>query len=189
MIASTQTNHPLAVVTVEKEAGQAPNLTEIISSKLRAAGLRHTQPRLAIFRALTEFKEPASIEQIYLSIKNKSCDLVTVYRSLALFEELGLVVRSFSSNGTGLYELKREGEENFYFTSKDTGRREALDSESAAELSRVLKKISMTLTDKGYSNITYRVDFQGLADSVSPVTAEILASAQNNREQAAACSR
>jgi len=162
MISSTQTNHPLAGYPQADDALAASN-RDAICNRLRSAGLRSTQPRIAIFKALNEFSEPASIEQIYRSIKSTSCDLVTVYRGLALFEELGLVHRSFSNNGTGLYQLKREGAPSYYVSCKQTGRRELIAAEDAEELGRVLARIEAKLLAKGYASLSHRLEFQGLA--------------------------
>jgi Fur family transcriptional regulator, ferric uptake regulator len=163
MIASTQTNHPLAAYSQEKQVSNPQQARELICSRLKAAGLRSTQPRISIFNALTELKEPAPIEQIFRSIKNNSCDLVTVYRGLALFEELGLVQRSFSNNGTGLYELKREGAPSFFVSCKTTGRREVLDAEMASELQKTLQAVEAHLASRGYRKLSLRVDINGIS--------------------------
>jgi Fur family ferric uptake transcriptional regulator len=173
MISSTQTNHPLAGYPQADEALAASN-RDAICNRLRSAGLRSTQPRIAIFKALNEFNEPASIEQIYRSIKSTSCDLVTVYRGLALFEELGLVQRSFSNNGTGLYQLKHEGAPSYYVSCKQTGRRELISAEDAEELGRVLARIESKLAAKGYTGMSHRLEFQGVA----PASAEMLPSSR-----------
>lgn len=185
MISSSQTNHPLAGLS-EPETQKADELLGTISAKLKAAGLRHTQPRLAIYRTLSEFNEPVTIEQIFHSIKNKSCDLVTVYRSLALFEELGLVQRSFSKNGTGLYELKRSGDPLYFVTNKNTGHREALSAELTAELRNVFAKIEQSLADRGYRELTHRVEIQGTTISSNPITAEIISAARQQQSESIA---
>ncbi|MFA5264023.1 MAG: transcriptional repressor [Opitutaceae bacterium] len=162
MISSTQTNHPLAGYSPEKETAASTQIREIICACLRAAGLRATQPRISIFSALTQLSAPAPIEQIFRSIKGNSCDLVTVYRGLALFEELGLVQRTFSHNGTGLYELKRAGAPSFYVTCKVTGHREALDEELSSELKKVLQQVEAKLSANGFRKLSLRVDIQGI---------------------------
>ena len=110
MIASTQTNHPMTgVQTNSGGIVNAPRQIETATARLKAAGLRITQPRIAILEAMIAFGQPASIEQIHGELSEDSCDLVTVYRCLAVFEELGLVRRSFFHNGTSLYEIEAKG--------------------------------------------------------------------------------
>ena len=88
MIASTQTNHPL--VGNGKLAAKSPTLVELATAKLKAAGLRITQPRLAILAALSKCSQPISIEQLHADVGATNCDLVTVYRCVSAFEEIGV---------------------------------------------------------------------------------------------------
>ena len=101
MIASTQTNHPLPTNNDDSPTRAA---LQIACNRLKTAGLRITQPRIAILEALIKRSLPATIEQIHAELASASCDLVTVYRCLAAFEELGLVRRCFFHNGTSLYQ-------------------------------------------------------------------------------------
>jgi Fur family ferric uptake transcriptional regulator len=191
MISSTQTNSPLTGVTPEKENVQQADEGELFIARLKSAGLRHTQPRLAIFRALQSFNEPTSIDKIYRSIQNRSCDLVTVYRSLSLFEEMGLVQRSFSENGTGLYELKHEGAPRYYVSCRNTGTREALDADSANLVSEMLKKVEASLAQRGYRDIQCRIDFSALngeKSNVNSIVMELAASAQAEKNLEASVS-
>jgi len=96
MIASTQTNHPLA--GLQKGANQQAAL-EFATAKLKSAGLRITQPRLAILASLSSRAQPTSIEQIHESVGATTCDLVTIYRCMAAFEEIGLVRKLVSLPG------------------------------------------------------------------------------------------
>lgn len=95
MISSTQTNHPLRGGVSNAVDAQAR--LDAACTRLREAGLRITQPRIAIINALIARSRPISIEQIHAELNSKSCDLVTVYRCLGAFEEIGLVRRSFST--------------------------------------------------------------------------------------------
>lgn len=157
-----------------KDSANASSSREAICARLRSAGLRSTQPRIAIFKALNEFSEPVTIEQLFKSIKATSCDLVTVYRGLALFEELGLVTRSFSNNGTGLYLLKREGAPVYYFSCRQTGKRISIDAEDAQELHAVLSRIEGKLQARGLRAVSHRLEFNGLSAEakIVPIEAE-----------------
>src|SRR2546423_7317014 len=102
MIASTQTNHPL---TGNGKAAAKSSPVALATAKLKSAGLRITQPRLAILAGLSKRPQPTSIEQIHTDLGLQTCDLVTVYRCMAAFEQIGLVRRAFFHNGTALYEM------------------------------------------------------------------------------------
>ena len=62
MIASTQTNHPLAPIQQPDHNDQS---LEQVFVQLRNAGLRINKPRVAILTALMKRDQPTSIEQIH----------------------------------------------------------------------------------------------------------------------------
>lgn len=157
MISSTQTNHPLT--SFSASAQPTGSALEQACSRLKAAGLRITQPRIAILNALIKRTEPATIEQIHLDLKDSSCDLVTVYRCLAAFEELGLVRRCFFFNGTSLYQIQLTTEPVYHVVSKEGAIIETIAPELAAELSAVIAKIEADLKTRGLSEVSHMAAF------------------------------
>ncbi len=158
MIASTQTNHPLATVAPAQESRQA---LEQACARIKAAGLRITQPRVAILDALLRRAQPSTIEQIHSSLTEISCDLVTVYRCLAAFQEVGLVRLTHFHNGTSLYQMNLGNETAYHVVSKETKEIEALDEVSIAELKATLTRIEERLKTKGYGEVSHIVEFFG----------------------------
>jgi Fur family ferric uptake transcriptional regulator len=157
MIASTQTNHPLASV---KQAGAKPQAAiDVACGRLKEAGLRITQPRIAILEDLIKRQHPASIEKIHSDLANSACDLVTVYRCLAAFQEVGLVRLSYFHNGTSLYQINLNSESPYHILSKDSDGVEELDAENANELRAVLGRIQESLKARGYSDVSHLVQF------------------------------
>lgn len=167
MIASTQTNHPLATVG-GTENSDLP--LEQVFAQLRNAGLRITQPRVAILTALLKREQPTSIDQIHGDLADGSCDLVTVYRCLAAFEEIGLVRRSFFHNGTSLYEISMDAGARYHIVSKKTREVRTLDPESTAELQAAVAKIETRLRDLGYTDVSHVVEF--FAEPKTPLRAQ-----------------
>lgn len=163
MIASTQTNHPL--IGIGKQTASNIPLNQAFA-QLRRAGLRITQPRIAIISALLERSQPCSIEQIHNDLADGSCDLVTVYRCLAAFEEIGLVRRSFFHNGTSLYEMNLSGANRYHVVSKATRSVQPLDDESTEELRIAVQRIEERLRSKGFTNVSHVVEF--FAESGNP---------------------
>lgn len=159
MIASTQTNHPLA----GNKAGRVQSPIEVATAKLKSAGLRITQPRIAILAALNKCEKPTSIEQLHADLGSATCDLVTVYRCMAAFEEIGLVRRAFFHNGTALYEINLGQPTRYHVVCKSTDRVEELDAETSAELSRTLSQIEDTLRARGYAELGHIVEFFGVS--------------------------
>lgn len=157
MISSTQTNHPLhgqAIAAAEKQGR-----LEAACARLREAGLRITQPRIAIINALIARSQPVSIEQIHADLNTRSCDLVTVYRCLSAFEEIGLVRRSFFHNGTSLYQLGDRKDAVYHVVSKDTQEIRDLDAATSAELAAAIQKVEEQLKSEGYENVTHVLEF------------------------------
>ncbi len=160
MISSTQTNHPLPVRDSETPAGAA---LQVACNRLKAAGLRITQPRIAILEALIKRSLPASIEQIHAELANTACDLVTVYRCLAAFEELGLVRRCFFHNGTSLYQIALDDAPAYHVVDKTSNSVSELDPDLAIELSEALQAIEKKLVARGHTNVSHMVEFFGRA--------------------------
>jgi Fur family ferric uptake transcriptional regulator len=156
MIASTQTNHPLANVSPAK----LPASIDVACARLKSAGLRITQPRVAILEALLKRTAPASIEQIHNDLANTACDLVTVYRCLAAFQEVGLVRLCYFHNGTSLYQIALDGDSApYHIVTKDSNDVTELDPESSAELRSVVKRIEESLKARGYTDVSHLVEF------------------------------
>ncbi len=141
-------------------------------ARLKSAGMRITQPRISIINALIKRAQPASIEQVHTDLSDSSCDLVTVYRCLAVFEELGFVRRSFLHNGTALYEINLNGTNHYHIVCKDTHRVEEIDADTTTELRRVVKQIEDTLKSRGYNDVTHVVEFFGVSSSSNRKSSE-----------------
>ena len=160
MVSSTQTNHPLPGL---KSGARGPAAVELATAKLKSAGLRITQPRIAILAALNKCSAPTSIEQLHTELGSGTCDLVTVYRCMAAFEEIGLVRRAFFHNGTALYEINLGQPTRYHVVCKATDRVEELDAETSAELNRTLTEIEAKLHARGFAELGHIVEFFGVS--------------------------
>src|ERR1700679_3880223 len=169
MIASTQTNHP--IVGVKNGKDQTP--VEVACVKLKDAGLRITQPRVAILAALIKAGRPTSIDALHGELGSNSCDIVTVYRCMAAFESIGLVRRAFLINGTSLYEINLGDPNRYHVVCKQTNRVDELDSASANELRRAVKTVEDTLRTQGYSEVGHIVEFFGKSPAASRAQSEV----------------
>ena len=156
MIASTQTNHPLPTNNDDSPTRAA---LQIACNRLKTAGLRITQPRIAILEALIKRSLPATIEQIHAELASASCDLVTVYRCLAAFEELGLVRRCFFHNGTSLYQIALDDAPAYHVVDKANNTVGELDSDLGVELREAMNEIERKLVARGYTNVSHMIEF------------------------------
>jgi Fur family ferric uptake transcriptional regulator len=72
-----------------------------MAAKLQRAGYRLTEPRLAVLRVLRESAERLSYEELHQRARGicPRIGLVTVYRTIELFEALGMVRRVHAEPG------------------------------------------------------------------------------------------
>ena len=152
MIAATQSNHPLAAAG-GKDLTQ--NILEEACARIRTAGMRVTKPRVALVETLLKQEGPVSIERLHQTMGADSCDLVTIYRCLAAFENLGLVRRSYLHNGTCLYELTSGGARRYHIVCKSCGRTDPVEYALAADAEDELR-------EKGYADVSHVLEFFGI---------------------------
>jgi len=166
MIASTQTNYPM----VGNPDSDSASPVELATAKLKAAGLRITQPRLSILAALSAREQPTTIEQLHQDVGPENCDLVTVYRCMAAFEEIGLARRAFFHNGTALYEINLGQPTRFHVYCKATNQVVELDGDTTSDLRRAIDGVQEVLRARGYDEVAHLVEFFGVAPSQNRLT-------------------
>lgn len=172
MIASTQTNHPLTGNS--KTCARAQSALDLATAKLKSAGLRITQPRIAILAALIKRAQPTSIEHLHEDVGADNCDLVTVYRCVAAFEEIGLVRRAFFHNGTALYDISLGQPARYHVVCKATNSVVELDQETSEELRQAIEKVQEKLRTKGYAGVGHIVEFFGVAPQTNRMAAPVV---------------
>lgn len=88
--------------------GYAERIREIFHNYAQQKGLMHTTQRDDILSHLLETDRHLTQEEIYASLKAKGIGKVTVFRTLKLLEECGLVERIYDSSGRPRFEIKME---------------------------------------------------------------------------------
>lgn len=92
-------------------ASQLQYLQDVMGHSLLAsfhsAGRRVTRPRKAILAVLERTRHPMSVSEIHTALTREkiAVDLVTVYRTLSVFKQLGMVSRVEFQEGQFRYEL------------------------------------------------------------------------------------
>jgi Fur family ferric uptake transcriptional regulator len=78
---------------------------ERIIQDLRAAGFRLTRPRMAVINVFADAQGLHSTEEVHALAQQEcpSLGLVTVYRTLALLEEMGFLTRVHLENGCNAF--------------------------------------------------------------------------------------
>lgn len=83
---------------------------EKLTAIFRDHGLKLTIQRLAIFNSIISRKDHPSTEQVYESLKEKypTISLATIYKTLHIFNELGLIQELNFSDGNIRYDPNME---------------------------------------------------------------------------------
>lgn len=157
MISSTQSNQPFATGVVTE--GRAYAYVDAAVKKLRGAGLRITQSRVQLLTALGRSAEPLSVEELHESIGRKGCDMVTIYRSMMVFEDHGLVQRSYRYNGTTLFERRLDLPPRYRVFCKETNRFDELDDHLTGQVRAAIGELENALRSQGYSRVSHLFEF------------------------------
>lgn len=141
---------------------------EQLVERLKESGLKVTKPRQIFLKAILAFASPFSAEELFKSakrlLKNNKCDLVTVYRSLATFTELGLLAKVDFGDGTVRYELTDpKGSHHHHFVCERCKRIEPLPLDFCT-----MQAHEKRLKELGYSKLSHRLEFFGLCQQCSP---------------------
>jgi Fur family ferric uptake transcriptional regulator len=136
---------------------ERPLLPEL-TDRLRGKSRRITGQREAILHILRRHPHPMSSKEVQSSLGTKDCDLATIYRSLHLLENIGIVKRFDLGDGVARYEL---------MGTDDDGHHHHLICRNCAEVVEIEDCFPRELEDEiarrnGYAKVTHRLEFFGL---------------------------
>jgi Fur family transcriptional regulator, ferric uptake regulator len=126
---------------------------------LRGQAGRVTQSRRIVLDALLQLQRPSTPRQIANAMGQGSCDLATVYRSMALFEKMGLVHRIDFGDGLARFEIADhdpKGHHHHHLLCRRCDRIVKLDECILAEMQSQLAR------HYGFAEITHRLEFFGI---------------------------
>ncbi|NQZ14503.1 MAG: transcriptional repressor [Alphaproteobacteria bacterium] len=127
-----------------------------LEQKCIDAGLKMTTPRRVILNVLAHAHDHPSVEEVYERSKKKdpSISMATVYRTLGLLDELGLVFRhEFSDADYARYEVNEE--HHHHLIDIDSGK--VLEFQND-EIEKMKQKIAANL---GYELVECRLELYG----------------------------
>lgn len=127
-----------------------------LEQKCIDAGLKMTEPRRAILNILAHANDHPSVEEVYVRVKEKdsSISMATVYRTLGLLDELGLVFRhEFTDSQHARYEVNDS--HHHHLIDLDTGKVVEFQND---EIEKLKQKIAR---DLGYDLIECRLELYG----------------------------
>ncbi len=91
---------------------------------LKAGGKKLTKPRMAILKILRESPLPITAAEVHERLKkaHRAADLVTVYRNLAMLQELGLIEPVGFHEGQTRYEVRHGRRHHHHIQCRGCGR-------------------------------------------------------------------
>jgi Fur family ferric uptake transcriptional regulator len=137
--------------------------------RFRGSGYRITVARQAILEVLNKTNEHLSAEDIYFAVHKEypNIGLTTVYRTLELLVQLGLVFKFNFGDGRARYELIEgpERKQHHHLICTECGRIIDYTYFTEEELLELLKRAENELSKKYNFEITGRlVQFYGVCD-------------------------
>jgi Fur family ferric uptake transcriptional regulator len=85
-----------------------------LTRRLRGQARKVTGQRQAILEILRQHPHPLAINDIFAALPKGLCNLVTIYRTMHLLEEMGMVKRFDFSDGVARYELLGEDDDGHH---------------------------------------------------------------------------
>ncbi|HBB05787.1 MAG TPA: transcriptional repressor [Firmicutes bacterium] len=79
----------------------------MLEEQFRIYGLKVTENRLVIYRALEKEEYPCTAEELFKTIKDKNINLSTIYRTLNSFEKAKLVKREINQRKENVFSLQK----------------------------------------------------------------------------------
>ncbi|MBL6829144.1 MAG: transcriptional repressor [Puniceicoccaceae bacterium] len=130
-------------------------LLDTAIGRLKTSGGRMTKKREVLLGALLTFDRPASAEEIRERAELSQSDLVTVYRNLETFENIGMLQRVPLENGTQLFELTAPNEHYHHLICRECHKTERLDL-------CVSKAVIGQAEAHGYTQIAHLMEVYGV---------------------------
>ncbi len=138
-------------------------------SRLSASGFRTTEPRKLLIEMLSASDECLTAEELYFGAhrRNPRIGLTTVYRTLALLNELGEVDRVEAGDGKARYEISEgAGADHHHHLICTSCRRVTRYAEFSAEEVELMKRTEAALEERfGYEVTGHSIYFHGICPS------------------------
>lgn len=139
-----------------------PSLQEALEL-IEASSYRLTQPRRHLLEKILAQKKPFSVASLAKSLSKKDgCDTVTIYRTLPVLVELGIIEKCDFADEMTHYEvsLGKGSHHHHHFVCTTCKKIEPLEFCIVEGQEQILKKL-------GYSNLKHRLEFTGVCPNCS----------------------
>lgn len=130
--------------------------TEAFTRRCLEAGFRITEPRRAIIELLATTDDHPTTEDIHWRLRDNghTISLATVYRTMRLMEELGLLDKHQFDGGNMRYEMAADKSHDHLIDIEDRTIVEFTDPEIESRLKAIAERL-------GYSLVDHRLELYG----------------------------
>ena len=134
-------------------------MSETIEQKCLNKGVKLTDQRRIIAKVMSESNDHPDVDELYKRVSkiDTKISIATVYRTVKLFEESGILTKHEFKGGKARYEELNEGHHDHLIDIK-SGKVVEFQNEAIEELQR---KIAEEL---GYKLVDHRLELYGVPD-------------------------
>ena len=124
-------------------------MTETIEQKCIAKGVKLTEQRRLIAKVMSESNDHPDVDELYTRVSkiDSKISIATVYRTVKLFEESGIVTKHDFKGGKARYEELSESHHDHLIDVKTGEIIEFVDEEIENLQKKVAEKYGYTLVD------------------------------------------
>ena len=132
-------------------------MTDTIEQKCVAKGVKLTEQRKIIAKVMSEANDHPDVDELYTRVSqiDSKISIATVYRTVKLFEEAGIVTKHDFKGGKARYEELSESHHDHLIDIKTGEIIEFVDDE--------IEKLQKKVADKyGYELVDHKLELYGL---------------------------
>ena len=132
-------------------------MSETIEQKCLAKGVKLTEQRKIIAKIMSDSQDHPDVDELYrrASKIDSKISIATVYRTVKLFEESGIVTKRDFKGGKARYEELNEGHHDHLIDIKTGEIIEFVDDE--------IEKLQQKVADKyGYKLVDHKLELYGI---------------------------
>ena len=135
-------------------------MSETIEQKCLAKGVKLTEQRKIIAKIMSDSQDHPDVDELYkrASRIDSKISIATVYRTVKLFEEAGIVAKHDFKGGKARYEELNEGHHDHLIDIKTGEIIEFVDDE--------IEKLQQKVAEKyGYKLVDHKLELYGIKKS------------------------
>ena len=132
-------------------------MTDTIEQKCAAKGVKLTEQRKIIAKVMSEANDHPDVDELYTRVSqiDSKISIATVYRTVKLFEEAGIVTKHDFKGGKARYEELSESHHDHLIDIKTGEIIEFVDDE--------IEKLQKKVADKyGYELVDHKLELYGI---------------------------